>query len=170
MGVPFQIGELPTEERKLRKLSRVHLDIGFGDRLMTAPHRVELSSTLEIHPNLSWQVYPLESVFAEKLETLVSRGSANSRAKDLYDLVMIGGRLRSIERLGEAIKTTFETRRTSFPDSFEKFFKQLDLTILKKSWEVVQFSDGNIRFEHVREQLVNLLKLLDQILFRDVES
>jgi predicted nucleotidyltransferase component of viral defense system len=41
-----------------------------------------------VHP-VSWHVYPLEQIFAEKLETFVKRGAKNSRGKDVYDMVSI---------------------------------------------------------------------------------
>ena len=33
--------------------------------------------------------YPLENVFAEKLDTIVSRGAANTRTRDFYDVYML---------------------------------------------------------------------------------
>ena len=33
--------------------------------------------------------YPLENVFAEKLDTSVSRGAANTRTRDFYDVYML---------------------------------------------------------------------------------
>lgn len=33
--------------------------------------------------------YPLENVFAEKLDTIVSRGTANTRTRDFYDVYML---------------------------------------------------------------------------------
>jgi hypothetical protein len=37
--IPFQIGPLPTDPHKLRKLSRVHFDVGFGDVILGKPRR-----------------------------------------------------------------------------------------------------------------------------------
>ncbi|WP_202972541.1 nucleotidyl transferase AbiEii/AbiGii toxin family protein [Legionella drozanskii] len=35
------------------------------------------------------EVYPVETIFAEKLETIISRGAANSRMKDYHDLLLL---------------------------------------------------------------------------------
>ena len=38
---------------------------------------------------ISVLAYPLENVFAEKLDTIVSRGAANTRTRDFYDVYML---------------------------------------------------------------------------------
>ena len=35
---------------------------------------------------VGWWAYPLENILAEKLETVVSRGIANTRPRDFYDI------------------------------------------------------------------------------------
>ncbi|NRA47414.1 MAG: nucleotidyl transferase AbiEii/AbiGii toxin family protein [Oligoflexales bacterium] len=36
--------------------------------------------------SVSWLVYPIETIVAEKLHCLIMRGSSNSRSKDIFDL------------------------------------------------------------------------------------
>jgi hypothetical protein len=61
--------------------------------------------------------YPPETVVAEKFEAIVKLGMANSRMKDFYDLHFIAQTF-SFEcmSLAEAIRRTFEHRRTALPD------------------------------------------------------
>ena len=44
------------------------------------------SGILEDTRNISFQVYPPEFIFAEKLETIVRFGTGNTRVKDFIDL------------------------------------------------------------------------------------
>lgn len=162
--VPFQMGLLPDNERKLKKLSRVHLDIGFGDVIHGKLERLPLPSLLEDDAPISWKVYPLESIYAEKLQTLVSRGAGNSRAKDVYDLVVMFDALKESQELVPALQETFKNRETKLPESFFKFASELDYTILERSWGSVDLAGGNISFEDCKERLKFLLKDLDLFL------
>jgi hypothetical protein len=86
----FQIG-IPEsmEASKIKRLSRIHLDVGFGDPIEVVPKKQTMPSILKTEKPVSWSVYPFEYIFAEKLEALFSRGSSNSRAKDIYDMPLI---------------------------------------------------------------------------------
>jgi hypothetical protein len=162
--IPFQIGPLPKERHKLKKLSRVHLDVGFGDAILGKPKRTKVPSIVEGEAPISWRIYPLESIYAEKLETLVSRGAGNSRAKDLFDLVVLFDRVRTRKSLGNAIQKTFSNRETEMPSSFADFFKKLDLVILERSWGSVELIGIAMSFVRCRRQLLTTLKALDEII------
>lgn len=162
--IPFQIGALPTDPHKIKKLSRVHLDVGFGDVILGKPKRTKLTPAIEGEKPISWKVYPIESIYAEKLETLVNRGSANSRAKDLFDLVVLYDEVKTRARLSTAINKTFSNRKTELPSSLSAFFKTLDLTILERSWGSVELSGGKMTFATCKRRLASVLKGIDSIL------
>lgn len=162
--IPFQIGPLPTEERKLRKLSRIHLDVGFGDVIRGGGDLAQMRSIFAGEKPVSWKVYPIETIFAEKLETLVSRGSANSRAKDMFDLVGIFDTVKANRALLPSIQETFDNRSTALPASFLEFFKDLDLTVLMRSWGTVELQGMGLRFEECRKQLEDILLQIDELL------
>ena len=113
---------------------------------------------------LSWRIYPLESIFAEKLETLVSRGSANSRAKDLFDLVILFNEVKERRGLKGAIKKTFSNRGTEMPTSLAEFFARLDLTILERSWGSVELTGGKMSFASCQRRLRSVLRGIDKLL------
>ena len=161
--IPFQIGPYLNQANKLKKLSRVHLDIGFGDVISGRAKRSKLTPLIKEEKVISWKVYPIESIYAEKLETLVSRGSANSRAKDLYDLVTIFNQAQKCKSLVFAISKTFNNRETMLPESFEAFFKSLDLTILERSWGSVELTDGKMTFALCKRRLNAVLKKIDTL-------
>jgi predicted nucleotidyltransferase component of viral defense system len=93
----------------------VQVDIGFGDAVTPAAQELEFPSLLSAEgPRL--RAYPRETVVAEKLQAIVALGQANSRMKDLYDLLALS-RLFAFEggSLARAIRATFERRHTSLP-------------------------------------------------------
>ena len=61
--------------------------------------------------------YPLETVLAEKFQTIVTRGLFNTRLKDFYDVyILINTKIDDLNRsnLIKAIKNTFKRRETNF--------------------------------------------------------
>ena len=100
----------------------VSMDIGFGD--VVTPHPAELAypSLIDGFPDTNILAYSLETVIAEKFQTMIARAEANSRMKDLYDLYTIlqGGKYDR-EILSEAIKATFANRQTTYMDNHAVF-------------------------------------------------
>jgi hypothetical protein len=115
----------------------MQLDIGFGDAV--TPPAVETAfPTILDGPAAVLFTYPRETVVAEKFEAMVKLGIANTRMKDFHDLRALSqlfpfeGKL-----LSEAIRRTFERRKTSLPSTppiaftaefFEDKSKQLQWT------------------------------------------
>ena len=63
------------------------------------------------------KVYPKETVIAEKFETIVKRGLANSRMKDYYDLWMLSHDVSvDADTASRAIERTFNRRKTDMPE------------------------------------------------------
>lgn len=61
--------------------------------------------------------YPLETVLAEKFQTIVTRGLFNTRLKDFYDVyILINTKIDDLNRsnLIKAIENTFKRRETNF--------------------------------------------------------
>lgn len=60
-------------------------------------------------------VYPLENVFAEKLDTIISRGVANTRTRDFYDVYTLYALKKeevNFETLRLALEATSRRRNT----------------------------------------------------------
>jgi predicted nucleotidyltransferase component of viral defense system len=95
----------------------VQIDIGFGDAITPAPIQIDYPVLLDA-PAPRLRAYPVETVVAEKFEALVTRGIANSRLKDFYDLWLIACTLTLDESsLAEAVRRTFERRGTPIPST-----------------------------------------------------
>lgn len=93
------------------------IDLGFGD--VVIPEPVDLSFPVLLdHPAPNVRAYPVESVVAEKLESIYVHGLANSRLKDYYDLWMLAETFAfDGALLVRAVSATFRRRGTSLPPS-----------------------------------------------------
>jgi hypothetical protein len=136
ISFPFQIGNPPAES-KIKKLSRLHLDIGFGDEIESPKMREEMQSLLPNHTPVLWKIYPLEFIYSEKIQALVDRGQTSSRSKDIYDMTLIFPKLASLSKCWNAIEKTFETRQTPVPKTFSDFVTALNTSVLEASWQSV---------------------------------
>lgn len=155
----FQIGS--PDLKKIHKLSRIHIDVGFSDRLPQRLPYKTMNSLLNHEAPVSWKIYPVEYIVAEKLQTLFDRGSANSRAKDIYDLIYLLPLCKNKKALSGAIKTTFENRDTKIPDSFEAQANKFDRTILASSWPGVKILKEKMDFETAWKTLMGFLAELE---------
>lgn len=93
----------------------LQIDIGFGDAITPAPLDLEFPTLLDF-PSPEVRTYPRETVVAEKFQAMVMLGMANSRMKDFYDLWFLSQKFEFEGKvLSQAIKATFERRRTPLP-------------------------------------------------------
>ena len=100
-----------------RVISRVQLDVGYGDAVTPRPKAVSLPLLLEGLPAPILQVYPRETVVAENLEAIASLGMINSRMKDYFDLLaLLREGAMETATLAHAIAATFHRRGTRVPD------------------------------------------------------
>ncbi|MBX3329472.1 MAG: nucleotidyl transferase AbiEii/AbiGii toxin family protein [Nitrospira sp.] len=96
----------------------VQLDVGYGDAVTPGPEEAPYPTLLDDLPAPRLRVYPRETVIAEKLEAIATLGIANSRMKDYFDLLALAREGATDPRvLSEAIRATFERRRTPLPAS-----------------------------------------------------
>jgi len=93
------------------------VDVGFGDVITPGAVTVTYPTLLEFDaPELLG--YTPETVVAEKLQAMVALDMANTRLKDFLDIwVLAQGRDFDGAVLAEAIRATFERRRTPLPDA-----------------------------------------------------
>lgn len=93
-----------------------HVDVATGDPI--TPTDIEYSyQSLISNETIAFRAYNLETVVAEKLQTILSRGMLNSRCKDYYDIYIINQLQRkniSIPDLKKSFETTCQYRKTPF--------------------------------------------------------
>ena len=89
------------------------IDIATGDPIYPLP-KLERYSTI-LGDNIELNMYPLETVLSEKLQTILTRAEINSRSKDFYDIYAIlknKFEVINIKELKVAVSMTFSYRKT----------------------------------------------------------
>ena len=150
------LGEAPAN---VEKEKQIQIDIGTGDPVTPAPSLIGTSSLLgdEI---LSWQVYPVETILAEKLHSILTKGAANSRARDIYDCDLLLSKADA-KVLREALAKTFSYRRNNLPKEISPFISTFDTSLLKRGWKsAAGYIDGADSFDVTFQRLINGLKKL----------
>ena len=93
-----------------------HVDVATGDPI--TPKDIEYSyQSLISNETIAFRAYNLETVVAEKLQTILFRGLLNSRCKDYYDIYIINQLQRNninIPDLKKSFETTCQYRKTPF--------------------------------------------------------
>lgn len=141
-----------------------HFDVATGDPI--TPSEVEFHYTTLFHQKIpKILVYNLETVLAEKVETILSRGERSSRMKDYYDIYLITN-LKWNELNKDNLRSAFEKtfKKRSFNGDIEQIIKTIRYSsILKDSWnrysKVNDFAN-DIAYDEV---LQCLFKIVDEI-------
>lgn len=144
---------------------KFHIDITTGDPIYPGPIDYSYESLIDnkVYKVLS---YNLETVLAEKIETILSKLEANSRMKDYYDIYLIyklGSDKISEFKLREAAKRTFKKREFKY-DIIVNLNIIKDSSVLKRSWKSYARKNKyakNILFE---ETIVYLEKFIEVLI------
>jgi predicted nucleotidyltransferase component of viral defense system len=107
----------------------VKIDFSSGDAI--TPSEVEYAYPLLFEKRtISILAYPVETILAEKLETIISRGQANTRMRDYYDIHVLAAAYEHELRpavLQEALRNTTRQRGTSgLIDDAELIFQEIE--------------------------------------------
>lgn len=115
----------------------LYIDLGFGDLVHVCEKEFSLLSNSKgplFESSIAMRCYPIEFVFAEKLETIIYRGADNSRMKDFHDLYTLASSEEILNGEGtmKAIRLVFKHRKTllHLPIQFDSF----SLDTLQKYW------------------------------------
>lgn len=116
----------------------IQLDIGVGDFVESIEFHMPLTglnTNAFFESEITLQTYPIEFIFAEKLETVISRGAINSRMKDYHDLLLIIRHydLTNREHLNDVIQKTFTHRNTIL--NLPIVFFESDIKQLQVYWQ-----------------------------------
>lgn len=98
---------------------RIAIDISIGDVVQPIAREFNLFQYRGkpiFEDEISLMVYPVETIFAEKLDAILCKGEGNTRMKDYHDLYLLIRESYVInkEKLKECIKNTFSHRKTDF--------------------------------------------------------
>ena len=146
------------------------LDITTGDRI--TPKEIEYRFKLLLEDrSISVLAYNLETIMAEKLETVISRGDQNTRPRDYYDIYILTKLQYSninIEGLKKALSATTEKRGSSIVvKDYRRIMNAVENSdIMQRQWNNYQKDFDyatDILFKDVCEAVVKLMGDLTDI-------
>lgn len=141
----------------IKRAQILNFDIGIGDPVTPAPIEQELAELIG-EGELSWQVYPIETIIAEKLHALIDRGDDNSRAKDIFDLSQFLPKANE-KILQKALVACFKYRKTELPTDIAAHLSTINLNLLKRGWPSAISTVKNApTFEDAFEAVIKQLK------------
>ena len=142
------------------------MDITTGDVITPEVRLHEFTDMFEPDQRIKLPAYPTETVMAEKLETILSRGIANTRPRDFYDVFMLSATEYDQNALKEAFEATAKHR-----GSYNKIKDYTSIIDdirsdqgMNQRWKVYQkkmsYADG-ISFNDTIERIQRLLSSMD---------
>ena len=140
------------------------IDVGFGDVVTPYPLNYQYESLIN-STTYDILAYPIETIIAEKFETLISKGINNSRSKDLYDIYLLNNMNFNEEILNSAMINTFSLRGTLYDKEF--IYNTLnDISIYERTMDLFnnykkknKFVDG-VTFEMCMEAAYKVFSIL----------
>ncbi|UJL45832.1 nucleotidyl transferase AbiEii/AbiGii toxin family protein [Virgibacillus sp. NKC19-16] len=146
----------------------IKVDITTGDQITPKETIYKFKLLLEDR-YIDVLAYNIETVMAEKLETMISRGIANTRMRDFYDIYILLKLQESNitpELLTKAVLDTAERRETMFQlmEGTTILEEVLSSEVLYKSWQRFRkkymYAD-DITWEAITESVFKLWKMID---------
>jgi predicted nucleotidyltransferase component of viral defense system len=147
----------------------MQIDVGFGDVIYPKFHTIDYPVILEF-PVIRLKGYPVESVVSEKFEAMVKLGLLNSRMKDFYDVwIMMRQFNFNGSRLAEAIKRTFNHRKTPIPLNKPLFAEEIydEKSDRQTLWQAF-LKKENIK--HAPEKLSDTAGGIEKFLIRPLKA
>ena len=146
---------------------RVNLSIDIATGDLITPKEIEYDYKMMFeNRSLKIMTYNIESIIAEKVQTVISRGILNSRMKDYYDLYyLMKYKDFSNKDLKNAIENTFCKRNTDI-QSTNKVIREIEESeFLKDLWkrysEKYQYAK-NIKFEEIISSIYKIEKIINK--------
>jgi len=147
----------------------MQIDAGFGDIIYPKPKVIDYPVILDF-PKPHLKGYPTESVVSEKFEAMIKLGLLNSRMKDFYDIWLM---IRLFDfnglKLVEALKRTFQHRKTSLPPRKPVFSEEIydEKSDRQTLWNAF-LKKGDVK--HAPEKLSVTAKAIEEFLIKPLES
>ena len=146
-----------------KMITPIKIDISTGD--IITPREIEYSYHLMIEDReIKLWAYNLETVLAEKLQTILARDVFNTRMRDFYDVFVLMKLYRDDiddKVLNEAFKATSQKRKSEFNHiglQLEKISESKELQELWKQYQRKYTYVSNLSFENVMDSVKSSAK------------
>ena len=143
------------------------IDIATGDPIYPLP-RLERYSTI-LGDIIELNMYPLETVLSEKLQTIFTRAENNSRSKDFYDIyAILKNKLEviNIKELKVAVSMTFSYTKTEVSKEKAKVIIRNinEEFLIKERWRWKRYQNKNpyakgFEFSEIIDSLNTLIEI-----------
>lgn len=145
----------------------IHLDIATGD--IVTPHPVTYAyKAIFNDESFSIIAYTIETILAEKLQTIYSRNFLNSRSKDFYDVYILSKLKKNdidFRQLNVACQRTFSYRETEL--DYNEIVQLMESfktdPIQQQQWQnysnKYSYTKG-ISFSEILDEIVNLVSVV----------
>jgi hypothetical protein len=142
---------------------KVSIDIGFGDIVEPVKYKIRLTNYSKgdlFEDSIELACYPKEFIFAEKLETIIHRGSFNSRMKDFHDLcsMISSSMLPPFKDLEKTIRLVFKHRKIEL--RLPIFYDEDEITRMQNFWSEYL---KNVRVENAKALPISFSGLITKI-------
>ena len=144
------------------------IDITTGDKITYREIKYDFTLMLENREIQIWS-YNVETIIAEKFESIIKRGVLGTRIRDYYDIhMLLNTQSKNIDKetLRNAIISTAKQRETI--DSIREWKEVVEIleddSTMKKQWERYQknnFYAEGIEYENLMESLKKIGKILE---------
>ena len=140
------------------------IEITTGDIITPREIKYKYNSIFE-EKRINIMAYTIETIIAEKFESIISKNITTTRAKDFYDLYMLMNKHKNDinnKNLVKAIENTFNKRNTEFNiDNFKEIVEIMeDSNALKRV-----FTDYQSKLEYTKEVSFNdTIKAINEII------
>ena len=153
-----------------RMRQSIKLDISTDDVITPAAVEYEYKLMFEDR-TISLLTYNTETLLAEKMQTIVARGIANTRMRDFYDVCGIGK--MNIDKidysiLSESFQATCRKRETVFSkeeitDTLSKIMYDVSLAQMWEQFRKKNFFVGTLQWEDVLSEVLHIAnKLIEE--------
>ncbi len=148
----------------------LQLDIGFGDIVVPKPELMTCPTLLDMGVS-NIQVYPVESIIAEKFQAMIVLSVVNSRMKDFYDIYTLLNMNRfDGERLKLAVLETLKRKNTSLTKDiiiFElSFSEDLKRGAMWKAF-IKKINVTDLLFSEAMKEITTFLKPIYDAILKD---
>ncbi len=140
------------------------IDISTGDVVTPAPVEHRLSGLFDKNRIISLWGYNIETVLAEKIETIISRGVFNTRPRDFYDVYVLSTTQQFDEKVfQEALLATSQHRGSQenlqhIKAILHKVTEDLDLQQAWEKYQTVFPYAQNISYKEIMHVLHQMLE------------
>jgi len=144
-------------------ITPLSIDVTTGDVITPDPVRYEFTGLFDHNIKIPLWGYNVETVLAEKVETILSRGIFSTRPRDFYDIyILSAARTFSIITFRQALDATTKHRNSKkVIDDCEKIIQSIsDSPVLNNEWKKYQEKFDYAKEITFEETIVALRELM----------